>query len=66
MLSYNNSIIASTAIVTSIAQRFYSRFDIQDITQLAEYVVIGTILGVTISKICNRKSSGLEKAILNN
>ncbi len=64
MVSYTNSIIGSTALLTSAAQRFYGGFDIQNPAQLITYMTIGTVLGVIISRICNReKNSELENKI---
>lgn len=66
MISYINAMLGSTAIIASVAQRFYEGFDIQSPTQLAAYSLIGAAIGIAISKSCDRKvNSKLEMSINN-
>ena len=62
--SYVNSIIASTAIVMTLAQQFYDTFDIQEPVQLGAYFLVGTIIGTTISKRFKNKPSKLENCAI--
>ena len=61
MISYTNSILATTALVTSAAENFYDRFSIQSPSQLLVYAIAGITLGA-IPAFLSRENgdSGLE------